>query len=232
MAYQTARLLELIQVGHTIAGAFDLPKKFTPAPGQYLPAQSIEGEGNILKQPLFQIIQSSGHNYLGPIPARWQPGDRIGCYAPRGNGFQLPPSAQRVGLLALVNPPIRTLPLVERALAQNAAVALFCQESPHPNLLGWIPSSVEVASLSDLQANLDWPDYLAVEIERKDLTELTALLEEATPGFTGQVLVNTAMPCDGMGKCGVCAVKTSHGWRLACADGPVFTLKELLHVAG
>jgi len=42
-----------------------------------------------------------------------------------------------------------------------------------------------------------------------------------------QVLVDTPMACHGTAECGVCAVKTKHGWKNACSDGPVFPLAEL-----
>jgi hypothetical protein len=231
MVFQTARLLEVLSLGVTIAAAIDLPEKSIPAPGQYLPTQSIEGEENMLTHPLFKIIHSSSHNYLGPIPSRWQPGDQIAFSSPRGKGFQLPGSARRVGLLALDGAPMRMLPLIERALDQNAGVALFYQKILHPNILNWIPSSVEIAPLSDFKENLAWPDFLAVEIARENLDGLSALFGEEAASFHGQVLVNTTMPCRGIGACGVCTVKTRHGWRQACIDGPVFPLKELLHVA-
>ena len=219
-------------MGDTMAGILDLPDKSLPEPGQYLPTTHLEEEPEILTHPLFRVIGPAGRNTLGPIPSRWQPGDQIACLPQQGNGFQLAPTARRVGLLALDGQPHRILPLIEGALQQNAAVALFFQERPVPDLLDWIPSSVEISPLSALKENLDWPDYLAVEIARENLAALTTHLGNETAVLTGQVLVKTPMPCRGMGACGVCSVKTRHGWRQACSDGPVFPLKELLHVAG
>ena len=42
-----------------------------------------------------------------------------------------------------------------------------------------------------------------------------------------QLLIRTAMPCSGLGECGVCAVATRVGWALACSDGPVFDFNTL-----
>jgi len=228
----TARLLEILQMGETIAGILDLPEKALPEPGQYLPAQKLEGETEVLAQPLFRFISAAGQPTVGPIPPHWAPGDRVGCLPPQGKGFTLTDSARRVGLLALDGDPIRLLPLVQQALDQNAAVALFFQSHPHPDILDVISPSVEISPLNSLQENRDWPDFLAVEVDRENLENLSALLGEGFPQFDGQVLVNTRMPCRGIGACGVCAVRTRHGWRQACTDGPVFPLKELLHVAG
>ena len=44
----------------------------------------------------------------------------------------------------------------------------------------------------------------------------------------GQALVLASMPCAGLAGCGVCALRTRRGWRLACEDGPVFPLQDLL----
>lgn len=232
MDYQIARLLEVVRVGNSVAGILDLPEKYHPKPGQYLPCQSLTNEADIPYHPLFSVFSPAGQNFLGPLPPRWQVGDQIACLLPQGKGFNLPKSARRVALLALAGQPIQTLPLIEPALKQNAAVAVFFQEHPNPDILTWLPSSVEVSPISALQENLDWPDYMAMALPRDRLDVLSSLFGQGLPGISGQVLVITEMPCRGMGECGVCAVKTRHSWRLACADGPVFPLKELLHVAG
>jgi dihydroorotate dehydrogenase electron transfer subunit len=90
---------------------------------------------------------------------------------------------------------------------------------------------VEVAPTASVGENLDWLDYLAVDLEMANLPQLDALLDIQNLPFEGQVLVRIPMPCRGIGECGVCAVKTHHGWKLACTDGPVFDLQEVLHVA-
>jgi len=137
-----------------------------------------------------------------------------------------------VSLIALDGPPIQILPLIDQALGQDAAVSLFFQVPLQPAILNVIPSSVEISPLSQLKENMDWSDFLAVEISQVNLDVLTDLFGMVLPVCSGQVLVKTAMPCRGVGDCGVCTVKTKHGWRQACTDGPVFPLKELLHVAG
>jgi hypothetical protein len=43
-----------------------------------------------------------------------------------------------------------------------------------------------------------------------------------------QVLVVTPAPCGGLAECGVCAVTTRRGWKMACKDGPVFSLNEFI----
>lgn len=226
-----ARLLEILQMGETIAGILDLPESALPKPGQYLPAQKLEGEPEVLTHPLFRVINAARQPTLGPIPSHWSPGGQIACLTPQGEGFKLPASTRRMGLLALDGDPTRLLPLIQPALDQNAAVALFFQTRPHSDILDAIPPSVEISPLNNLRENLDWPDFVAVEVDRDELPVLWSCLGETELPFSGQVLVRTAMPCRGLGGCGVCAVKTRHGWRQVCTDGPVFALKELLYVA-
>jgi dihydroorotate dehydrogenase electron transfer subunit len=42
-----------------------------------------------------------------------------------------------------------------------------------------------------------------------------------------QILIHTPVPCGGVAECGVCAVTSKSGWKLACRDGPVFDWREL-----
>lgn len=232
MTVINGRLLEIFQLGKERAGILDLPESYWLQPGQYLPCQNPAVEKAILPSNLFRVTGPKDQLCVAPIPGQWRPGDELVCLLPQGNGFHLPGSARRIGLLGLGVPPVRLLTLVEDALAQDAALTLFCASAPSAGILHWIPPQVEIATLDALQEDLDWLDFLAVDIERNRLDELTSLLGSEPPNFTGQVLVRTAMPCHGLGKCGVCALKTHHGCRLACVDGPVFLLKELLHVAG
>jgi len=228
----TATLVEVLQLGEELAGVLDLTPKFWPDPGQYLPAQSRVGKTELLPIHLFRIFGEESLLTVGPIPESWQPGEQISLLPPHGHGFALPFSACRVGLCAVDVSPSRLLSLVPLTLAQDAAVTLFCDHQPAPCILQRVPSVVEVAPLSALQENLDWPDFLAIDLPRGSLPHLAEILGEKSLLFDGQVLVRTDMPCHGLGECGVCAVETGHGSKLACVDGPVFPLKEVFHVAG
>jgi dihydroorotate dehydrogenase electron transfer subunit len=231
MTMPSATLLEIRQLGQERMGIFDLPDKFLPHPGQYLPCQKSENNHSILPAYLFQSFGAHTQMTLGPLPENWSPGDQIRFLPPQGKGFTLPPSARRVGLLPLGVSPLRLLALIKLALAQNAAIALFCDPKPSPNLLNQLPAMIEVGSIASLQENLDWPDFLAVDLEIADLNRLNDLFGWSELPFEGQVLVRTPMPCHGLAECGICAVQTKHGTRLACVDGPVFPLQEVRHVA-
>ena len=225
------KLIEITHIGSSTAGVLDIPPKFWPQPGQYLPCQRDADHLNILPTNLFRILGPDGRLYLAPLPEYWLPGDHINCLPPQGKGFSLPPTARRIGLLALDVSPLRLLPLLKHALAENAALVLFWDAQPNHDILHLLPAMVEVSPTASLVENLDWMDYLAVDLELDKLPQVDTLLGTLNPPFEGQVLVRTPMPCRGIGKCGVCAVKTHHGWKLACIDGPVFDLQEVHHVA-
>jgi dihydroorotate dehydrogenase electron transfer subunit len=46
-------------------------------------------------------------------------------------------------------------------------------------------------------------------------------------GVPCEVLVEEVMAC-GVGACRGCVVRTRHGYRTACSDGPVFDASEVL----
>ena len=232
MSYLTAKLLEIYQVDGEIAGILDLPRSVWPEPGQYLPAQRHSAELQVLTTPLFRMLGEIDRLCVGPLPAEWTPGDMLDLLSPHGHGFQVPSFANRIGLAALGVSSSRLLPLIPTALENGASVALFC-DTPLPiGLRNRIPSVVEIAPLTALYENLTWPDYLAMDLTLESLPRLREQFGTASLPFEGQVLARTAMPCHGIGKCGVCSVKTSKGWRLACEEGPVFPLGEVLNVAG
>jgi hypothetical protein len=227
-----APLVEVFQLGETLAGVLDLAPKFWPEPGQYLPAQGRQREMELLPINLFRVLGEVGRLSVGPIPKTWQPGEQIFLLSPNGHGFHLPASARRVGLCAVNVSPSRLLSLVPLALAQDSAVTLFCDPQPTQDILQRVPSVVEVAPISVLQENLAWPDFIAIDLPHKLLPLLDKILNKKNLPVEGQVLVRTSMPCHGLGECSVCTVETRHGNKLACVDGPVFPLKEVLHVAG
>jgi len=231
MAAMQAKLVELFQLGSEMAGFLDLPLKFWPEAGQYLPCQRLSGAADPHFTHLFKVIGSHDRLSVSPLPGTWAPGDVLAFHPPQGHGFKLPVAARRIGLLTWKVSPTRILTLVEGALIQDAAVSLFCDPIPPAEILNRLPAVVEVNTISALQENLDWPDYLAVDLALSDLDQLSALLGSQDVRLDGQVLVRAAMPCRGLGDCGVCAVRTRQGWRLACVDGPVFPLAEVLRVA-
>ena len=225
------KLVEIFQIGSERAGVLDIPEKHWPNPGQYLACQRVGDSSEPLTNQLFPIICEKGDLNLSPIPESWQPGDQLLVAPPQGHGFSLPGEARRIALLPFKVSPTRLLTLVQEALVQNASISLFVENIPLAEIMRRLPSVVEVNPISELLENLDWPDFLAVDLERADLEEFSGLFSQEHPNLDGQVLVRTPMPCRGLAECGVCSVRTKKGWKYACIDGPVFPLQEILHVA-
>jgi hypothetical protein len=117
---------------------------------------------------------------------------------------------------------------VQRTLAQGGDVALYCSS----DLPDHLPLAVEVLPLNQLSQASAWADYLALDVPLEQICRSCAPAwkspKAAVIPCPAEVLVTAPMPCGGIAECGVCAVHTTQGWRLACKDGPVFDLDILL----
>jgi dihydroorotate dehydrogenase electron transfer subunit len=198
--------------------------QLTPAPGQYLLAG--DDPDSPLPVPLFHTdFASNGFIAAAPASSYWSPGRELHLRGPLGHGFLLPVSARKVGLITFDSSYVLLRGLIRPALQQGAAVVLVCDSSPDN-----LTDEVEVQPLSGLQEILEWADYLAFDLKRDDLDQVRARLGKSaqlTAANEAQVLIQTPVPCGGLGDCGVCAVTLKSGWKLACKDGPVFDLREL-----
>jgi hypothetical protein len=227
LATGTITELHLETAGETrLVGAhITCPPSLRPAPGQYLSACSSS-----LAEPLPVALFPAGLEgdelvVAPPLPAHWTAGTQLSLRGPLGRGFRLPVSARRVALAGLDVSPSRLLPLAFQALAQHASVALYSRFIPHG-----LPPEVEVLQPDLLPEASAWADYLAIDaplIEMANLRQAMGLGLYARPACQVQVLLLAHMPCGGMAECGVCAVPTRDGWRLACSDGPVFDWNNL-----
>lgn len=199
-----------------------------PAPGQYLLAQTAPNADSPLPVPIYKAATSpNGFYATHPLPVAWTPGTRLALKGPLGRGFQLPATARRVLLASWNQSPGRVLALLETCQRQGAEVALIAKSAPEQ-----IPLSVEVLPPAALPEAARWADYAALELPREKIEILLASppLSVSIPFISGyaQVFIQTPVPCGGMADCGVCAVGTRQGVRLACKDGPVFGLGELV----
>ena len=233
MAHYNGRLVELLLEPYQNAAArIACPAQAVPKPGQYLQAHQPNQPLEVTPTSLFRAGEShpAGDGGLsfpvaGPLPEDWQPGTELKLRGPLGRGFELPKHLRRLALIALVDSPARLIPLISIGLERDAELVLVC-DAP----VGALPLAVEQQSLADLPKALAWADFLAIDIALERLEELVDFL--VTKGRTrapkGQALVFSPMPCCGLAKCGVCSLKTKNGARLACEDGPVFKLEELI----
>jgi hypothetical protein len=200
------------------------PPQAVPAAGQYLLGMD---EKRLLGMPLFQEGPAlNGFLAAAPLPDSWAPGTPLRLYGPLGRGFRLPPGIARLALVAAGDGAARLMPLAREALKQNAAVTLYAE-----GMLPDLPLSVEAYPLAAAGEAAGWADFVAVEIPQLALPELGRLLGlEAGRHLpvSGQALVLGPMPCGGLADCGVCGLMARRSWKLACKDGPVFDLRDLL----
>lgn len=212
-----------------------LEKPLHCLPGQYFLADSPFNH-QVLPLVLFSASATLASRQLdlaAPIPATWRPGDEITLSAPMGKGFAIPDDARALAFAVLDGDAQRLLPLMQKALALNAAVALFCAGAL---VLPGLPPAIEIYPLESLPEAFGWADFYGVDTSHEKFEQLRTLLKTPliarSDNLRGQVLIRTSMPCSGRGDCGVCAIKTKSGWRNICEDGPVFPLQEVLDVAG
>lgn len=213
------------------------PESAIPPAGRYLAAWSLEDPDAPLAVPLFLQQRGSGGFLTAPsLPASFRPGCALRLRGPLGTGFDLQRIAGRPGtqrsavrrlaLAALDASAARLLPLLDLALEQGAAVSLFCDGS-----LPAIPTAVEIYPTGELAEGLRWADFLALDLPALRLPGLRELLglsnDEHLPCPAQALVLPPAMPCMGVGACGVCAVPARRGVKLACSQGPVFDLHEL-----
>jgi dihydroorotate dehydrogenase electron transfer subunit len=227
MPNMSAEITEIrMEAGEKLSGRISLSQAVRIEPGQYLLARAIQALDS-LPHPLF-VSDGAEREWVlaAPIPS-WPVGTLLSVRGPLGRGFHLSPGARKAALAALDGCPQRLLPLVQRTLAQGGDVALYCSSDLPHNL----PLAVEVLPLNQLSTAPHWADYLALDVPLEMLPELPARLGLADGRrcpCPAEVLVIAPMPCGGMAECGVCAVHTHQGWRLACKDGPVFELDIIL----
>lgn len=160
-----------------------------------------------------------------PLPAWWQPGAELHLRGPLGRGFSLPRSARRVVLAARACPPGLLAPLAQLALQQGAEVTFLSTEPPHN-----LPEAVEILPPDLLAETLPWADFFGAALPLVELANLrrqAGLRIHQRAHCTAEALLLTPLACAGLAACGACALLTPRGWKLACADGPVFHLNDL-----
>jgi len=197
-----------------------------PAPGQYLLAYA-DGSDSPLANSIFSAKSfTDGFLAAPPIPPSWNLGTRLHLRGPLGHGFVLPNDARRVALISFGDSSIRLLVLLDIALKQEAFIVLVCQTPPDDLQL-----QIEVQPLDELLNVFAWADYVAVDAQRESLRELKKMFGRSSPLIVrneAQILIRAPMPCGALAECGVCTVESHRGLLLACKDGPVFDLKDLL----
>jgi hypothetical protein len=196
-----------------------------PAPGQYVLAHAA-GSDAPLATPLFAIHDDLGGFVAAPpTPSTWNPGARLFLRGPLGHGFTLLPSCRRVALIAFQCSARTLLSLLKPAFQQDASVTLVGSHIPED-----LPLHVEAQPLHSLLDVCQWADFIAVDIQRELLPGIRKLLQphRTTIKAESQALVRTPMSCGALAACGVCTVDLGGKHFLACDEGPVFELRQVL----
>ena len=228
MRLHSARVSETRLLAGQSAAWIACPPTAVPSPGCYVFAWSPEDADAPLGTPLFAAETSpAGFLAVPPLPRPWEPGTSLQLRGPLGHGFALPAGLRRLALAAVGGTAARLMPLLRAALAGGASLALFT-DLPLPPL----SADVEVSPLNTLPEALSWADFLALDVPLVALPRLEGILGAFAGGHPlpcpAQALVLADMPCAGSGECGACSVLVGRKWKLACTDGPVFDLRELL----
>src|SRR5574340_282419 len=215
----------VMQGGHSTARIL-CDAALIPSPGRYVVAHEARSAA-ILATALFMAGDfPGGFLAAAPIPPEWRPGSQLHIRGPLGRGFVLPPEARRVALSAVGVDATRLLPLAEAAFRQNAAVALVSDDPPAD-----LPLQLEAHPVEALGDVCSWSDYTAFDVQQEAVGDLVKRLNELRRTIAlapSEIRVRGPVPCGGLAECGVCSIRTSGGFQLACADGPVFDLQLLL----
>jgi NAD(P)H-flavin reductase len=227
MGQAVGEVLEVYLDQDRAAARIACPSELIPAPGEYLLAYAPDDSNSPLPVSLFNTGPSPrGFLASAAWPRGWLPGTRLSLRGPLGHGFQMPITIKNVALVALCESSARLLPLLFAGMERGASVSLVSDQVPSE-----LPAEVEVHPPAALPEVFTWADYLALDLRPEQLPGLRERLGldyDAPLRPVAQALIHTSMPCGGMAACSICAVTVRRGYKLACKDGPVFNLNDLL----
>lgn len=172
-------------------------------------------------------------------------GDTLTIWGPNGNGFSIPKQAKNVALIAggIGMPPLFCL---QEQLALNTDspnLTLFYGGRTSKDFLEldcWEKSRVNVKLATEdgsmgfkgLVTDLFVSEH---QLNKYDLliacgpTPMLAAVQKVASlyGLSGQISLESYMAC-GVGACLGCVCQTNKGLRRVCADGPVFSIDEVI----
>lgn len=204
----------------------DCPSNLIPLPGQYLHAHAAGSDFPLPVPVYFYDSAPQGFRIAPPYPSSWTIRAKLTLRGPLGRGFSIPATSRKVALIAFDESPARLHGLIPLALKNQLETVLVC------NLpAGDMPEDVEVQPLQALDEICKWADFIAIDVAREHLDQLKIAVSkqwQLSAVREAQTLIRTPMPCGGLAECGVCAVEIHYDWQMACKDGPVFTLKDVI----
>lgn len=191
-------------------------------PGQYYRAFA-EGTTQVIPILLYPFtVESDSMVLCGKIPS-WQAGTTLLLEGPYGKGFSNSMNSCRLCIHAMEKYlEERLYSLAMEALRFGADVAWVSD-----GLSLDLPPQIEVLKESDLGNAIQWSDSCALAVPLARLPNIPdELAIKPADRAKVEVLIDAPNVC-GNAQCGVCAVETRNGWKLACKDGPVFPYREL-----
>jgi dihydroorotate dehydrogenase electron transfer subunit len=219
-------------------------------PGQYCMVRCCDSQASdpLLRRPYFihgaqraneqctllVAARGRGSSWL----ARQPPGTTLDLLGPLGHGWELRPNTHNLLLIGEA-PALTALTLLaQSAIEQEIAVTLLCHFSSEaaiypPSLLSpeieyHVSLGPDRAGLVELVAPyLPWADTICCSVSRETLQLLYERFERLRQPGSAQAILLRPFVC-GSGVCLTCSVETNAGLKLACHDGPVFALEDIV----
>ncbi len=203
-------------------------------PGRYLMVSVGDGRDPYLPRPYWARRSSEGVLSLllhtEGRGSQWladrHVGDCVRFYGPLGRELRPAPRSARVLLHCDASGMMCGVALAESALARSLEVALVISGEDTSLLLPLLPPDVELLPSLDATA-LQWADELYSIGSQDEVARAQELLRSWRRRLPAVGLPHVPLAC-GVGACYGCAVRTRHGQKLSCVDGPAFPLQDLL----
>lgn len=212
-----------------LAAEITCQDEFVIQPGQYLSITTPDFTGTI-PDICHPIHPSTQPLQIWPLPTDCTPGQEIILRGPMGHGFHIPDTVTKVCLIAWDHYPIRLLSILRQALQDQKEIILVWDAITQGVDTSSIPGDVEILPIQNIGDAIQWAEYIGMDCPAQNLPGMAKYkpdLQQRASTCPTQLLVSTSMPCLGIAECGICAVKTKKGYKLACKDGPVFDYLDL-----
>ena len=207
------------------------------------------GEESLLRRPLgvhrldkaklallFSVV-GKGTYWL----AQRQAGDTVDLLGPMGNGFSVHPDSHNLLLVAggIGIAPLRFL--IDKTLEQGKEVTLLlgAQTSSHLYPESLLPPDIRLAKTTEdgsagekgmitdlLPDYINWADQIFACGPTPMYRAMAAQQQRLLAAKSVQVSLEMRMGC-GLGTCYGCTLRTKHGLKQVCKDGPVFELDDI-----
>jgi len=180
-----------------------------------------------------------GTNWL----SQCKKGQQVDLLCPLGNGFSIEPASKHILLVAGGIGIAPLIFLANYALNQEKSVKLVMgattsdQLYPHELLpAGILPPEITtedgsygiVGMITDILPDfIDKADQIFACGPLSMYREMSGIIQSPQLKTKVQISLEIRMGC-GIGTCYGCSIKTNHGMKQVCSDGPVFPLNEII----